>query len=121
VNQSRRLVAALTGVDAFLSAVPYYNNLASPGRRPGPSQHVRPGCNTDLVREQLALDPAAQAASISIIPDCGQVPGMGTTLMVYAMSLLDEPEEVFMWDAVCRRSRARPSTTCSPSTSPADK
>jgi len=56
------------------------------------------GGNTDLVREQLRLDPQAQAAGISLIPDCGQVPGMGTTLMVYAMSLLDEPEEVFMWD-----------------------
>jgi lysine 6-dehydrogenase len=51
-----------------------------------------------LVREQLNSDVAAREAGISIIPDCGQVPGMGTTLMVYAMSLLDEPDEVFMWD-----------------------
>jgi lysine 6-dehydrogenase len=56
------------------------------------------GGNTDLVREQLGSDAAAREAGVSIIPDCGQVPGMGTTLMVYAMKLLDEPEEVFMWD-----------------------
>jgi len=56
------------------------------------------GGNTDLVREQLGYDAEAKAAGVSIVPDCGQVPGMGTTLMVYAMSQLDEPEEVFMWD-----------------------
>jgi lysine 6-dehydrogenase len=44
------------------------------------------------------LDADARASGISIVPDCGQVPGMGTTLMVYAMGLLDEADEVFMWD-----------------------
>ncbi len=33
-----------------------------------------------------------------MIPDCGQVPGMGTSLSVYAMSLLDETDEVTFWD-----------------------
>lgn len=50
------------------------------------------------MREQLALDAEGREAGISIVPDCGQVPGMGSTLMVYAMSLLDEAEEVLMWD-----------------------
>ena len=40
----------------------------------------------------------AEAAGIAIIPDCGQVPGMGTSLSVYAMSLLDETDEIMMWD-----------------------
>jgi lysine 6-dehydrogenase len=56
------------------------------------------GGNTDLVREQLSFSGAAEAAGISLIPDCGQVPGMGTTLMAYALSLLDEPDGVSMWD-----------------------
>jgi len=56
------------------------------------------GGNTDLVREQMKLSPQAKEAGIAIIPDCGQVPGMGTGLTVYAMSLLDETEEVMMWD-----------------------
>jgi lysine 6-dehydrogenase len=56
------------------------------------------GGNTDLVREQLRLCREAEAAGISLIPDCGQVPGMGTTLMAYALQLLDEPEGVMMWD-----------------------
>jgi len=99
VTDSEALMAALTGIDAFLSAVPYHLNLgiARAATQAGASM-CDLGGNTDLVREQLALDAKARAAGISIIPDCGQVPGMGTTLMVYAMSLLDEPEEVFMWD-----------------------
>ena len=89
----------LEGVDAFLSAVPYYYNvgITKAAVQAGASM-CDLGGNTDLVREQLGFDAQAKAAGISIVPDCGQVPGMGSTLMVYAMSLLDEPEEVFMWD-----------------------
>lgn len=99
VTDREALVASLTGVDAFLSAVPYYLNLEITrfAVQAGASM-CDLGGNTDLVREQLALDAQAKAANISVIPDCGQVPGMGSTLMVYAMSLLDEAEEVLMWD-----------------------
>jgi lysine 6-dehydrogenase len=99
VTDTAALVATLSGVDAFLSAVPYYFNLeiTRAAVEAGASM-CDLGGNTDLVREQLKLDPEAKAAGTSIVPDCGQVPGMGTTLMVYTMSLLDEAEEVFMWD-----------------------
>jgi len=99
VTDQGAVVQALTGIDAFLSAVPYSLNLGitRAAVQAGASM-CDLGGNTDLVRQQLALDPEARAADISVIPDCGQVPGMGTTLMVYAMSLLDEPEEVVMWD-----------------------
>jgi lysine 6-dehydrogenase len=99
VGDQKALIEALTGRDAFLSAVPYYLNPAiARAALQARASMCDLGGNTDLVREQLALDPQARAAGISLIPDCGQVPGMGTTLMVYAMSLLDEPEEVLMWD-----------------------
>jgi lysine 6-dehydrogenase len=93
------VAAALTGIDAFLSAVPYWLNLGitKAALQAGASM-CDLGGNTDLVREQLRLDLQAKESGISIVPDCGQVPGMGTTLMTYAMSLLDQPEEVFMWD-----------------------
>jgi lysine 6-dehydrogenase len=99
VTDRDALVEALAGVDAFLSAVPYYLNLEiARAAVEARASMCDLGGNTDLVRQQLELHPQAQAAGISIVPDCGQVPGMGTTLMVYAMRLLDEPEEVFMWD-----------------------
>ncbi len=64
------------------------------------------------MREQIKLNPQAKAAGIAIIPDCGQVPGMGTSLTVYAMSLLDETEEVMMWDSgklIWKRVCSKPS------------
>jgi len=99
VTHPDQLLAFLTGVDSFLSAVPYWHN-------PGITRVAIAakacmtdlGGNTDLVREQLKLSPQAQAAGIAIVPDCGQVPGMGTSLSVYAMSLLDETDEIMMWD-----------------------
>ncbi len=99
VTDHGRLKAFLDNVDSFLSAVPYWHD-------PGITRAAIEakacmtdlGGNTDLVREQIKLSPQAEAAGIAIIPDCGQVPGMGTSLTVYAMSLLDETEEVMMWD-----------------------
>ncbi len=99
VTDSVALASALDGIDAFLSAVPYYLNLdITRAAIQAGANMCDLGGNTDLAREQLEMDPPAREAGISIIPDCGQVPGMGSTLMVYAMSMLDEPEEVFMWD-----------------------
>jgi lysine 6-dehydrogenase len=99
VTDGPQVKAMLKGIDAFLSAVPYYLNLGiARAAVEARASMCDLGGNTDLVREQLKLDAQARAAGISLVPDCGQVPGMGTTLMVYAMSLLDEPEEVLMWD-----------------------
>ena len=89
----------LRGVDAALSAVPYIYNL-------GITQAaIRARCslcdlggNTAIVRQQHAFHEEALAAGVSIIPDCGQVPGLGTTLIVYAMELLDQVVDVYMWD-----------------------
>jgi lysine 6-dehydrogenase len=91
--------AFLDDVDSFLSAVPYWLNpaIARIAIEAGACM-TDLGGNTDLVRQQLALSPQAEAAGIAMIPDCGQVPGMGTSLTVYAMSLLDETDEVTFWD-----------------------
>lgn len=99
VTDQDALVDVLKDVDAFLSAVPYYHNLSiTQAAVQARASMCDLGGNTDLVLEQLQMNAQAEVAGISIVPDCGQVPGMGSTLMVYAMSLLDEPEEVFMWD-----------------------
>ena len=94
-----QLGALLVGVDSFLSAVPYWLNpgitrVAIEAR----ASMTDLGGNTDLVREQLRLSPEAEAVGIAIVPDCGQVPGMGTCLSTYAMSLLDETDELTFWD-----------------------
>lgn len=99
VQNQDSLIELLSGIDAFLSSVPYYNNLnISKAAIKAKASMCDLGGNTDIVKEQLKLDSEAKNAGICLIPDCGQVPGMGTTLCVHAMNLLDEPREVFMWD-----------------------
>ncbi len=91
--------AALAGHDVAISAVPYFLNL--------PLTHAAIesgvslcdlGGNTDIVRQQHALDAEAKRAGVSIVPDCGMGPGMGNTLAVHAMELLDETEGVRIYD-----------------------
>jgi lysine 6-dehydrogenase len=99
VTDSAALENLLSGADAVLSAVPYIHNLeiTRAALRAG-ANLCDLGGNTDIARTQHGFDAEARAAGISIIPNCGQVPGMGTSLAVYAMQLLDEVVDVFMWD-----------------------
>jgi len=99
VTDVSALESVLTGVHAFVSAVPYYYNLdITKVAIKVKSCMCDLGGNTDIVRQQHAFDPQARQAGISIIPDCGQVPGLGSSLTVYTMSLLDETTDVYMWD-----------------------
>jgi lysine 6-dehydrogenase len=99
VTNHEQLKLFLDEVDSFLSAVPYWHNPAiTQIAIEAKACMTDLGGNTDLVREQMKLSPLAKEAGIAIIPDCGQVPGMGTSLTVYAMSLLDETEHIMMWD-----------------------
>jgi lysine 6-dehydrogenase len=99
VTDTAALERVLTGVDAFVSAVPYYFNLdITRVAVKVKASMCDLGGNTDIARRQHTFNEQAQQAGISIIPDCGQVPGMGTSLTVYTMGLLDEVTDVFMWD-----------------------
>jgi lysine 6-dehydrogenase len=86
-------------IDAFVGATPYFYNfdLTRAAIEAGAGM-TDLGGNTDVVKSQLALSSQAAESGISIVPDCGQVPGMGTTLIIYAMEQLDQPRDVFMWD-----------------------
>jgi len=87
------------GVDAFLSAVPYFMNLGlTRAAIQAGAGMTDLGGNSDVVFEQLDRAGEAAAAGIAIVPDCGQVPGMGTSLVLYAMEQLDEAIDVYMWD-----------------------
>jgi lysine 6-dehydrogenase len=89
----------LTGVDACLSAAPYVFNLGITRAALKARTHLCDlGGHTGIARRQHAFDSEARAAGLSIVPNCGQVPGMGTSLMVRAIELLDEAVDVFMWD-----------------------
>jgi lysine 6-dehydrogenase len=99
VSDQDALKNALHGFDIALSAVPYYFNLAITKAciESGVSLNDMGG-HTGVIREQLALDADAKTARISIVPDCGMGPGLITHMAAYAMELLDEPREVFIYD-----------------------
>jgi lysine 6-dehydrogenase len=99
VRDPQAVQQLLTGMDACLSAVPYVYNLGVTQAALRAGAHLCDlGGHTGIARQQHGFDAQARAAGLSIIPNCGQVPGMGTTLMVYAIELLDEAVDVYMWD-----------------------
>jgi len=89
------LVQLLRGADAVVSAVPYRFNLvvARAAVEAGASM-CDLGGNTDIVWQELALDELAREASVSIIPDCGLMPGMGNTLAAYGLTLIPDARHV---------------------------
>jgi lysine 6-dehydrogenase len=95
VTDRSALVRLLRGADAVVSAVPYRFNLgvAEAAVAAGASM-CDLGGHTDTVWQELELDEQAGATGVSIIPDCGLMPGMGNTLAVYAMSQMAQPQHV---------------------------
>lgn len=99
VTDTAALHALMQDADAALSAVPYYFNLAITQAAIASQTHLCDmGGHTGVVQQQLALDAAAQAAGVSIVPDCGMGPGLIVTMAAYAMSRLDEAEAIYIYD-----------------------
>lgn len=99
IQDSERLRQALGNVQAAVSAVPYPFNLAIT------QAAIAAGCSlcdlgghTETTREQLKMDDDARNAGVTITPDCGMGPGLNVSMGVRAMSLIQEPQEVFIWD-----------------------
>ncbi|GAB4527659.1 MAG: hypothetical protein Fur0018_13360 [Anaerolineales bacterium] len=100
VRDEESLRTVLQPADAALSAVPYYFNLDITRAAIETHTHLADlGGKTDIVRRQLALDAEARAAGICLVPDCGMGPGLVSNLGAYAMDLLDQPEEIYIYDA----------------------
>jgi lysine 6-dehydrogenase len=93
------VVETLQGVDVLVCGTPfvYILPLTRAAIQAGASM-VDFGGHTPTVFRQLEMDAVAQQAGISVVPDCGMGPGMNNTLGAYAVELLDEPREVYLWD-----------------------
>ena len=100
VGNPQAVAAALPGHQVALSAVPYYFNLdLTRAAIAAGVSFCDLGGNTEIVRQQHALDAEARAAGVTVVADCGMGPGMGNNLAVYAMRLLDQPQHVMIYDA----------------------
>jgi len=99
VSNISQLTKALSGVTTLISAVPYTFNpgITDVALAQGINMFDMGG-NTHIVRQQLQRDKEAKDRGITIVPDCGMGPGMNISLATYAMSLLDTPTDVLIWD-----------------------
>jgi lysine 6-dehydrogenase len=94
-RDEKNLRDVLKGQDVVLSALPYYFNVQMAKLAIEAGAHFADlGGNTDIVRAQEALDHAARARGVSVVPDCGVAPGMVNILAVEAMARLDSVESV---------------------------
>lgn len=95
VSNRDAVMQALQEADACLSAVPYQFNVQLAECAVATKTHFCDlGGNTEVVLKELALNEKALAAGVSLIPDCGLMPGMGNTIAVYGMEQLDKCDEV---------------------------
>jgi len=95
VESSRAVADAVTGCDVVISAAPYFLNpgIAWAALKAGASM-VDMGGNTEIVRQELALDEEARRAGVTIIPDCGLAPGLANVLVAHGVASLDEVDTV---------------------------
>ncbi|MBL8141742.1 MAG: saccharopine dehydrogenase NADP-binding domain-containing protein [Acidobacteria bacterium] len=95
VRDRAAVLAAMTGIDAVMSAVPYYFNgpLAELAIEAG-AHFSDLGGNTEIVQHQKTLHDKAVARGVSVIPDCGLAPGMVNILSQYGIAQLDTTSSV---------------------------
>ncbi len=99
VRDKSKVRQAFTGIHAVVSAVPYVHNLLLSEAAVGCGANLCDlGGHTETVREQLQLNEAAQAAGVTLTPDCGMGPGLNISMGIYSMSFIENPQEVFIWD-----------------------
>lgn len=92
-GRSEDLVAALRGLDAVFSGVPYFLNLAvTRAAIEARTPMVDLGGNTDVVFQQRALDTEAKAAGIAVLPDQGLAPGLAGILAAHGFRDFDTVE-----------------------------
>lgn len=97
--QDTAAVRALMGDhDAAMSALPYYFNFPMARLAVETGTHFSDlGGNTEIVRQQQALDAAARTAGLSIMPDCGLAPGMVNILAAEGIRRLDVTRSVRLY------------------------
>lgn len=88
-------VELMRGHDSAISCVNYwYNEALSRAAIETGTNFCDLGGNNYVVDEQLAMDAAAKAAGINIIPDCGLAPGMVSILAMHGAAQFDSLDEI---------------------------
>ncbi|UCE35889.1 MAG: saccharopine dehydrogenase NADP-binding domain-containing protein [Thermoplasmata archaeon] len=99
VENEKELDSFIEDITTIISAVPYNFNLALTKTAVKNGVNMCDlGGNTAIIKQQIEFDSEAKLKGITIVPDCGMGPGMNISLAVYAMSLLEKPQEIYIWD-----------------------
>ncbi len=95
VKDAAAVAAAMAGVQAVMCALPYYFNLPMSEAAIAAGAHFCDlGGNTEIVQQQKQLQAKADAAGVTIVPDCGLAPGMVNILAQLGIDRLDATESV---------------------------
>ena len=109
VKDRKAVEKVLEDADGCISAVPYYHNLEITEAAIKTKTHMTDmGGNEQVVRDQMGLDEDAKKAGISIIPDCGMGPGLTGSLAAYGIHVLDEAQDVYIWDGGLPQNPTQP-------------
>ena len=85
----------MQGHDSVISCVNYwYNASLSRAAIDTGTNFCDLGGNNYIVDEQLAMNDAAKAAGVNIIPDCGLAPGMVSILAMHGAAAFDTTDEI---------------------------
>ncbi|MGV3613994.1 MAG: saccharopine dehydrogenase family protein [Fimbriimonas sp.] len=97
----KTLGAFLEPVDVLLSCVPYWMHPRIARVAIDTKTHMCDlGGNTEITQETLALDEAAKAAGVTLIPDTGLAPGLVNSVGLYLIEHLDQAESVKLYCGV---------------------
>ena len=95
VTHEKGLIEFLKPLDGALSAVPYFLNVSLTKAAIEAKTHLCDlGGNTDVVFQQLEQASEAKKAGITVVPDCGLMPGLGNILGLYALETLGSVERI---------------------------
>jgi lysine 6-dehydrogenase len=103
------LTALLADADVLLSCVPYYMHpsIARVAISTGTSM-CDLGGNTDVTMETLAMNDAAKAAGVTLVPDCGLAPGLVNSLGCWLIENLDTTDSVKLYCGVLPQNPVPP-------------
>ncbi len=92
---------ALQPIDILASCLPYWMHpkVAKVAIETG-THMVDLGGNTEVSLETLAMDEAAKAKGVTLVPDCGLAPGLVNNLGSYAIEQLDSVDSVKLYCGV---------------------
>lgn len=95
VRDHQAVRALMRHCDVVCCALPYYFNLEMTQLALEAGVHFCDlGGNTEIVFQQKALDAAARARGVSVVPDCGVAPGMVNILAQHGIEQMDRVESV---------------------------